>query len=99
MFTGLGSVLLGQDLLCVLWPVTCPLWALFSSFDSGMGKMSPDGPYQKRGLESFLGSISLSGVKLKKFGQSDQETRLSWRSVCILGLKEIHQGLGNQRCG
>lgn len=58
MFIGLGSVPLGQDLLCALWPVTCPLWALFSSFDSGMGKMSLDGPCQKRGLESFLGSIS-----------------------------------------
>lgn len=44
MFIGLGSVSLCQDLLCVLWPVICRLWALFSSFDSGMGKMSLGGP-------------------------------------------------------
>lgn len=41
MSIGLGSVPLCQGLLCVLWPVTSPLWVLFSSFDSGMGKMSP----------------------------------------------------------
>lgn len=79
MFIGLNSVPLCQDLLCVLWPVIYPFWALFSSFDSGMGKLSLDGPCQKRGLESLPGSLSFQiRAQVKRIWAIWPRNKISW---------------------